>query len=335
MTDSTSQQSPEPLGAVVLLSGGLDSQLAVCLLKAQGIRVHGITFTSPFFTADKARRAAAAVGVPLMVEDFASDVLSLLHKPPHGFGSNMNPCIDCHALMLRRAGGLMESLGCRFICTGEVLNQRPMSQNLRSLKIVEQCSGYAGFIVRPLSAKLLPETEPERLGWIRRDQLLDINGRRRDIQLRLAGKYGLTEFPSPAGGCLLTDPGFSARLRDLRGHDGLDDPAAIELLKLGRHLRLGQGTKLIVGRNMAENGKIEAFAGTKYLVLRTEVVPGPTCLLTLTTDDALVRQAAVICASYSDVAAGTPARVRVTSAGGDRFLDIQPVPRAEIDGLRI
>lgn len=333
------QESPsagsQPMGAIVLLSGGLDSQLAACVLKDQGIRVHGITFTSPFFTADKARRAAEALNVPLRVEEFSGDILALLHKPPHGFGSNMNPCIDCHAAMLRRAGGLMESLGCRFICTGEVLNQRPMSQNFRSLAIVEQCSGYAGFIVRPLCARLLPETQPEKLGWIKREKLLEINGRRRDAQLRLATHYGLKDFPSPAGGCLLTDPGFSARLRDLRDHEGLDDIDGIGLLRLGRHFRLGQLVKVVVGRNKDDNGKIERAAGANHIVLRTEGVPGPTCLLTAAASEQELQQAAAICACHSDFVQGAPVKVRVTSAAGERLLEVQPFPREGLEALRI
>lgn len=335
MTEVDPSAGPESIGALVLLSGGLDSQLAVCLLKDQGIRVHGITFESPFFCAERARRAAEKLGVPLLVEDFSSDIISILHKPPHGFGSNMNPCIDCHAAMLRRAGGLMAALNCSFICTGEVLNERPMSQNYRSLQIVEKCSGFEGFIVRPLSARQLPETEPERRGWIRREKLLDINGRRREIQLGLAIRYGLREFPSPAGGCLLTDPGYSARLRDLMGHEGLADPGTIALLRLGRHFRLGPAIKVVVGRNQEENAKIEKAAGPNDLVLRADGIPGPSCLLPAAADERQTEQAAAICARYSDLLPGTPARILVSSPAGGRLLEVRPATGDELDRMRV
>ena len=335
MISSDPKDSSARIGALVLLSGGLDSQLAVCVLKDQGIPVHGITFESPFFNADKARRAAQALGVPLHVEDFASNIVSLLDKPPHGFGSNMNPCIDCHASMLRRAGAVMEDLHCRFLCTGEVLNERPMSQNYRALQTVSQCSGHHGYIVRPLSARLLPETEPERLGWITREKLLEINGRRRDVQLRLAAHYGLRDFPSPAGGCLLTDPGFSMRLRDLRDHEGLGNTASIALLRIGRHFRLGQELKLIVGRKQAENSEIEAAGGPNDLILRAAEIVGPSCLLPSTADDRQVQMAAAICARYSDSVSGLPVKIRVSSAAGERILETMPTLQGDLDKVRI
>lgn len=165
---SAEQTRPNPLRAICLFSGGLDSQLAVCILREQGIEVAGIAFDSPFFGVDRALAAGRALGIAVHVEDFSNDILGLLRKPPHGFGSGMNPCIDCHAAMIARAGRYLENNEHHLIATGEVLNQRPFSQNRKALQIVAETSGFADYLLRPLSAQLLPETKPERLGWVDR-----------------------------------------------------------------------------------------------------------------------------------------------------------------------
>ena len=198
-----------------LISGGLDSQLAVCVLQRAGAEVEGVSFETPFFRADAARKAAAALGVKLHVVDFTDDEIALIENPPHGFGGAMNPCIDCHATMIRRAGELMRKLGYDFVATGEVRGQRPMSQNAQSLLTVEKSSGMKGRLVRPLSAKLLEPTIPELEGLIDREKLLDISGRSRERQIALAAEFGITDYPSPAGGCKLTEEAFGRRLKDL------------------------------------------------------------------------------------------------------------------------
>ena len=212
------------------MSGGLDSQLAVRVLEEAGAVVEAVTFVTPFFDGAKAEAAARALGVKLHVIDFLNDEISLIENPPHGFGGAMNPCIDCHALMIRRAGELMTRLRYDFVATGEVRGQRPMSQNAQSLITVEKASGLEGRLVRPLSAKLLAPTIPEKEGLLDRAKLLDISGRARDRQIALAAKFGIRDYPSPAGGCKLTEEAFGRKLRDLKGHEGLHSRTLVELL---------------------------------------------------------------------------------------------------------
>ena len=259
-----------------LLSGGLDSQLAVRVLERAGATVEAVTFETPFFSSAKAVAAAKALGVKLHVIDFLADEISLLKNPPHGFGGAMNPCIDCHALMIRRAGELMARLGYDFVATGEVRGQRPMSQNAQSLLTVEKSSGLKGRLVRPLSAKLLEPTIPEIEGKLDRAKLLDFSGRARDRQIALAAEFGITDYPSPAGGCKLTEAAFGRKLRDLMEHEGLEDRALVELLLVGRRFRLPDGSGVILGRDAGENARLSREKGT---VIACDDVPGPTALV--------------------------------------------------------
>ncbi len=280
-----------------LLSGGLDSQLAVCVLRDAGAEMEGVTFSTPFFAPDAARKAAAALGIPLHVVDFTDDELALVQNPPHGFGGAMNPCIDCHATMIRRAGELMAQLGYDFVATGEVLNQRPMSQNRQSLGVVEKASGLAGRLVRPLSAQLLAPTIPEQEGLIDRSKLLGLSGRRRESQFELAKKYGLVDYPSPAGGCKLTEKGFGRRLKDLMVHEGLGDRRLVELLNIARRFRLPDGTGVILGRDAAENAALVKACGPTDTLLAPISVPGPTALIPkVCTPDGLDQAARLVCA---------------------------------------
>ena len=191
--------------ALALFSGGLDSILAAQLLEEQGVDIAGICFESPFFSAQRAHQSARYIGLPLAVTDITEPMLTIVMSPRHGYGKGLNPCIDCHALMFRVAGEMLKGEGARFMISGEVLGQRPMSQNLRSLSIISRESGFDGLILRPLSAKRLPETIAEREGWVDRERLLDLSGRSRKPQIELAKRYGVEKYPSPAGGCLLTD----------------------------------------------------------------------------------------------------------------------------------
>ena len=236
MSDTT--MDTDKVGVLCLLSGGLDSQLAVCVLKDQGLDVHAVAFDSPFYNIEPARKAAKALSIPLHVVDFTDEIVGLLKAPPHGFGKRLNPCIDCHANMLRRAGEMLEELGLMFLATGEVLNERPMSQNRRSLQVVAEDSQHADLVLRPLSAQLLEPTRPEREGWVDRSRLLALNGRGRKPQFQLAKDYGLEEYPTPAGGCRLTEPHFTHRLQDLKDRDLLDDRRDLMLLRWGRHFRI-------------------------------------------------------------------------------------------------
>ena len=264
---------------LVLMSGGLDSQLAVRVCEDAGANVEAVVFETPFFGAEKGRRAAKLLGVPLTVVDFTDDEIALIKNPPHGFGGAMNPCIDCHAAMIRRAGEIMREKGFDFIATGEVMNQRPMSQNRQSLRAVEKSSGLEGRLLRPLSALLLEPTIPEREGLIDRTRLLGLSGRRRDPQFELARKFGITEYPSPAGGCKLTEEAFGRKLKDLMEHEGLDDRRLVELLAVGRRFRLPGGSGVILGRDSTDNARLESLRAPGETLLRPVNVPGPTALV--------------------------------------------------------
>ena len=282
-----------------LLSGGLDSQLAVRVLQRAGADVEGVCFVTPFFAADAAKRAAAALGIKLHLVDFTDDEIALVENPPHGFGGAMNPCIDCHATMIRRAGGLMEKLGYDFVSTGEVMGQRPMSQNRQSLGVVEKSSGLKGRLVRPLSAKLLEPTIPETQGLLDREKLLDISGRSRARQMELAAEFGITEYPSPAGGCKLTEDGFGRKLRDLMEHEGLRNRRLVELLLVARRFRLPDGTGVLLGRDRNENAVLKEAGETEGLgtVVAPVNCPGPTALLpAVRSDDDLHRAMELVCA---------------------------------------
>ena len=266
--------------ALALFSGGLDSALAIKIIKDQGIEVVALNFVSHFFGGknEKAENMAKQLGVQLEYVNFTSSHTEILKNPVHGRGKNMNPCIDCHALMFKTAGDLMEKFGASFIISGEVLGQRPMSQNYQALEKVKAMSpGLENLIVRPLSAKLLPESEPERLGWVDREKLLDIQGRSRKTQMELMDKFGIVDYPTPGGGCLLTDPGYSKRLRILEEDGFLEDEHSnlFHLLKIGRFFRFEKGKYLIVGREQEDNLKIDEFKTYGSLFIRGKEVPGP------------------------------------------------------------
>lgn len=291
--------------AISLLSGGLDSQLAVAVLRAQGIEVLALAFDSPFFNVEPAREAAAALGVPLRVIDFTDDILALLDNPPHGFGACLNPCRDCHARMIARAGEVMRSEAYHLIATGEVLNQRPLSQTRQALALVARESGVADWLLRPLSARLLPETRLEREGWVDRARLLKLEGRGRKRQMALARTFGIHAYPTPAGGCRLTEPNYCRRLRDLMAHEGLQDRRQLALLRIGRHFRLPGGHKLVVGRHQADNRLLDAQASTLDVHMWPAGMPGPSLLLPngARAEAGLVTLALRVGAAYADCSA--------------------------------
>ena len=286
--------------ALSLLSGGLDSLLAIRMLEEQGIEVVGLTFTTPFFGSENAEDAAKKMGIPLRIVDISDEHLAMVKNPPHGRGKNMNPCIDCHAMMIRKAGEIAEAEGFDIVATGEVLNERPMSQNRQSLDTVAKNSGCSDILLRPLSARLLDPTKPEREGLIDRSRLGAISGRSRKPQMELAKKYGIVHYVQPAGGCLLTDPAFSKRLEVLL-HDlpeaGCDD---VELLKLGRFFRFENGVKAIVGRNEKNNQKIEALPESLWALLISNVLSGPAAIVLSPKSIRDVNLVASICATYAD-----------------------------------
>ena len=319
-----------------LISGGLDSILAIKVLQDQDIRVIGISFVTPFFGSEKAERAAEVLGFELRPMDITQIHLEMLQSPKHGYGKGMNPCIDCHALMFREAGKVMEAEGADFLFSGEVLGERPMSQNRQSLMVVAKESGYADYILRPLSAKLLPETLPEREGKVDRDRLLSISGRSRKPQMELVARYGIKEYEQPAGGCLLTKDGYARRLRDLSEHSGILNPRHVRLLGVGRHFRLSTGEKVIVGRDQSENERILAMKTEADIVLDVKNYPSPISVIPNGTESAeAIAKAASICVRYSDAPAGEGAVVTYSQGGETYTIEAAAIGEEELISIRI
>ena len=315
--------------AISLFSGGLDSILAVKVIQEQDISVQGVTFETPFFNARKARETAGHIQLPLLVIDITDSHLAMLKAPRYGYGKNMNPCIDCHTLMLHTAGKIMGETGADFLFTGEVLGQRPMSQTKQSLHIVAKNSGYADYIIRPLSARLLDETRPEQEGKVNRQHLLAIQGRGRKVQMEMAKSYGVHYYPPPAGGCLLTDPMFSRRLKDLFSHDPEHETRDIELLKYGRHFRSGESDKIIVGRNQSDNNALQELTGNGDTVLCMAQIPGPLVLIPGGGSEEGIEKAARLCVLYSDAPENEAGNVNITRAGQSHRAAFLPASRSD------
>lgn len=326
--------------ALCLLSGGLDSALAAGLMLEQAVEVTGINFVIPFGrlgTAEKdlpARKVAASLGIEIEVVYLGEEYLDIIKHPKHGYGANVNPCIDCHIFMLRKAGEVMRARGFDFIVTGEVVGQRPMSQRMDTLRQIEKESGLGGYLVRPLSAHLLPPTRPETDGLIDRDRLLGIRGRSRRELLRLAKEKGIEGFSSPAGGCLLTDPEYARRVRDLMEHEMLT-LHDIDLLSTGRHFRLPNDSKLVVGRQKEDNDLLAAIAGEGDTVLTTPDVPGPTAVLRGRQKDQDLNLAGRIVARYSDAPSDDVVRIHVAGPEGAAYIEVKPLDREVTSGLMI
>lgn len=321
--------------ALALISGGLDSILAARLIMDQDIEVLGVSFGSPFFGSDGARAATDEIGIDLVVIDIGEDILGVIAAPKHGFGKHMNPCIDCHALMVRRAGERMDSLGGSFVVTGEVVGQRPKSQMRFGLEAVERESGLAGLLLRPLSAKLLAPTIPEKEGWVERERFLGLHGRTRKPQLELARKYGITRYLSPAGGCLLTDENFSRALKDLRAH-GQVSVQTVRLLSVGRQFRLSDRAKLSVGRNHAENEALFGLKPDGALFVKAVDHKGPVGVLQGSPDDEDSKLAAGVVARYADAPPGEAVRVRVwEEEGKSREVEVVPLAPDKVRGLKV
>lgn len=309
--------------------------LAAALLRRQGVDVTCISFVTPFFGATKAKKAAAILNIPLLVKEISAEHLAMVKNPRYGYGSNMNPCIDCHAMMFRLAGQIMEAEGFDFIFSGEVLGQRPMSQNRSALLAVSKYSGYAHKILRPLSAQVLPITAMEETGLVDRSQLLDIQGRTRRRQKEYAAAWGIKEYPPSGGGCLLTEERFSDKLRDLFAHDPEADVRAIELLKIGRQFRLSPRAKLLVGRNESDNERLLALANPEDYRLKVPDVAGPCGLLIGTPDAADLDFACGIIASYGKRQDDALVTVRVENGAGVRMHAVAPAARERSAALII
>ena len=300
-------ENKEKKKVVALLSGGLDSQLAVKMMQKQGFEVSAVAIKTPFCDFDcgrgcgfEIRERADTLGVDLKTVYLGDEYIEMLKNPKHGFGSGMNPCIDCRAMMFDAAKKQMNEIGAEFIISGEVLGQRPMSQHGPALRTIEKESDLQGKIVRPLSGGLLAKTEPELNGLIKREDLGMISGRRRIEQLKLAKEYGIEDPPNAGGGCLLTDPGFAIRAKDLFEHIETPTTNDIDLLKIGRQFRLDQYTKLVVGRNHNENEMIKSLAYDNDISLEVRDHVGPVSILRGKNCDDYVDFASQVTMRYSD-----------------------------------
>jgi tRNA-uridine 2-sulfurtransferase len=314
--------------ALGLLSGGLDSSLAALTLKRQGVDVTCIAFVTPFFGAGRARKAADNLGIPLIVSDISDIHLEMVKNPRYGYGKNLNPCIDCHAMMFRLAGERMAAEGFDFLFSGEVLGQRPMSQNLTALQTVAKYSGLRDRILRPLSARLLPPTPMEEAGLVDRERLLDIQGRSRRRQAELAREWGLHEYPSSGGGCLLTEKSFTGRLHDLFTHHPAATPTDVELLKVGRQFRLSSTAKLTLGRNEADNEAIKELVRSEDLVLRAADFSGPLGLVSGHPTPADLERAGGIVAAYGKGQDEAEVEIFLQEKEGSVSLRVAPLERA-------
>lgn len=323
---------------LALISGGLDSTLAAKIIAEQGIEVIGICFKSAFFGPANAIRMAEQVGIPLKVVDFTEEHIKMTRNPKHGYGKNMNPCIDCHAMMLNYAGRMLGEMGADFLITGEVLNQRPMSQTLGSLNVVKKESGYASKILRPLCAKNLSPTEMEMNGLVDREKLLDIKGRSRKIQMELAEHYGIEDYPSPAGGCKLTEPGFARRLRDLYTYDEKLDLNDIEILKIGRHFRISPRVYAVSTRDSSELEVMRPLIREGDLLFEASDFSGTVVLLRGSRSVGDLEIAARIAARYCKGSGLDDVAVRYgTLSDMDRksTVHVKPASDEDLDGLLI
>lgn len=273
--------------AVVLLSGGLDSTLAAHIMLEQGIEMEAVHFTGVFCNCPSgksgcgtlAREIASEMKIPVRMVFKGMDYLDIVRTAPHGYGRGLNPCIDCRIYMLRKVRHLMPEMNASFIVTGEVLGQRPMSQHRDALRIIEQESGTTGLVLRPLSARHFPLTIPEIEGIVDREKLLAVSGRSRSAQIQLARKFGISEYPCPAGGCLLTDKAVAVRLLDLFSHTPNFTLTDARLTTFGRHFRVDDRIKIVVGRNKQENEKLEVLAEIGSTLFISEGFPGPTAIV--------------------------------------------------------
>jgi len=319
--------------AVSLLSGGLDSLVATKIMVEQGIEVEALHFTSPFCTCSKgskgcgiqAVRTANELHIKVEVRTKGLEYLEIVKKPRHGYGRGMNPCVDCRIFMLKHAKQFMDEIGASFIITGEVLGQRPTSQRRDTISLIEKESGLEGLIIRPLSAKHFSPTLPEQEGIVSREKLLGITGRSRKGQYDFVHSHSLTEFSCPGGGCLLTDPIFARKLKDLFTYQPAYTMRDVALLKIGRHFRLNRRTKLILGRNQEENDRLSSFHEPSSLLLSPVDFKGPRGLLIGTFHEATLKLAANIVGHYGK---NDSVHRKVTISNGTEtvyILDGQPV----------
>jgi tRNA-uridine 2-sulfurtransferase len=335
--------SSRPLKAIALYSGGLDSTLAILTVMKQGIEVKAVTFLNHFGCdiSDKSScskdpfSAAEKFGFEVKLCHLADKFMRIVKDPKFGHGKNMNPCIDCRILMLREAREFMEMTGAEFLITGEVIGQRPMSQRRDALDIIDREAGLKGRILRPLSAKLLKPTLVEEKGLVNRELLYNFSGRSRKPQMALAEEFGLTDYPAPAGGCLLTEPNYSFRLRELLDHNPDPSLEDLALLRLGRHFRISSLSRIIIGRNGNENESILALDNGKSVRMRAEDYASPVLLLRGKATEDIVRTAASLCARYSDGKDQHEVKVKVTDGSRVEWLNVPPAAEDLISKYKI
>lgn len=329
--------------AIALFSGGLDSALAILSVLRQGIDVTAITFLTHFGCdiSDKSScskdpfSAAEKFGFQVKLCHLADKFIEIVKKPKHGHGRNMNPCIDCRILMLKEAKELMSITGADFIITGEVIGQRPMSQMRNTLAMIDKEAGLKGLVLRPLSAKLLEPASAETKGVVDRERLYAFHGRSRKPQMALAKEFGLTEYPMPAGGCLLTEPNYSYRLSELLEHNPDPSLDELHLLRLGRHFRMTSSCKVIVGRDEKENDRIAPFAEKGDYLLSVEDFGSPITLLTGKDAKDFINIAASICARYSDGKHLPEVTVTVFHNNDSYTLNVPPADEGMLEAHRI
>jgi tRNA-specific 2-thiouridylase len=324
--------------AISLLSGGLDSILATELIRRQGIDVVCFNVKTPFGIPKKdgtseAAQAAEQLKVPLKIQVVDKEYIKMLRNPKYGYGKNLNPCVDCKIFILKQAKKYAKEIGADFLFTGEVLGERPMSQHRPALKTIAEEAGLKGKLLRPLSAKLMAETEAEKKGIVDRNQLLDISGRGRKPQFALAKEYGITTYPSPAGGCLLTCEEYAKKLQDLFNHKKRITQADVALLRFGRHFRIGEN-KFIVGRNKAENEFLVANKLPGDFTFELPAIVGPITLLQGAKTKVAIETAAKLTASYSDAKVGE-VTVNYGKEKRDRTIKVPLPNRSDLENLRV
>ena len=327
--------------AIGLISGGLDSTIAVSLILEQAIEVEAVNFVTVFCTCTSkgstcmaSQKAADQLNVPLKVIDISEEYLEVIKKPKYGYGRGMNPCLDCRIFTLKKAKEYMEQTGASFIFTGEVLGQRPMSQRRQAMDIIERDSGLRGYLVRPLSAKFFPPTVPEEKGLLDRNKLLAISGRSRKPQILMAEKFSIKDYPCSGGGCLLTVKDFAKRMRDLMEHNPDFNLADANLLKYGRHFRVSPRVKLVVGRNESENYKIAALKRQDDILFHAQEPLGPVSLLRGASEGEFIGEAAAITARYAlGIGNDGEAKIRYFGISGeeDKYLNARPFEDAKLN----
>ena len=327
--------------ALALFSGGLDSTLAIKVIQEQGVEVLALNFESCFCRCDKEKgcgstikKMADQLDVAVKIIHLEQDYLEMVKNPKHGYGRNLNPCIDCRIFKLKKAKEYMEQINAAFIITGEVLGQRPMSQHRQALEVIEKESGLERLILRPLSARLLPVTLAEEKGWVKREALFDISGRTRKPQISLASSFGIKDYPCPAGGCLLTDPEFSRRLKDTIKYDQFTINN-INLLKTGRYFRVDPSFHFVVGRDENENNRLLRVASSEDIIFEPAILPGPTGVGRGNFNKELVYKCSRIIAWYTDKENAVKVKVKCLSDRSEQTLEVKATTKEVLEESRI